>query len=166
MAHGNKNAAVYAGTFDPITLGHLDIVDRGLHIFDKMYVAVAEDIKPGGVFTTEERIQLVKDSVREFGDRVGVQGLSGLLVDHARNLGVKVVVRGLRAVSDYEYESQMAMTNRRLAPEIETIFLMTSWKYSFISSSTVREIARNKGELSFMVPPVVEVSLRDKFSCQ
>ncbi|MDD2943622.1 MAG: pantetheine-phosphate adenylyltransferase [bacterium] len=160
------NSAVYAGTFDPITFGHCDIVERALHIFDSLVIAVAEGNKSGGVFSVAERVSLVEQSLAGFADRVRVEAFSGLLVDYAKKRGMSVVVRGLRAVSDYEYESQMAMTNRQLSPDLETIFLMTSWKYSFVSSSTVREVARNAGDVSSLVPDAVTKALMRRFPCQ
>lgn len=163
MSSGRAKSAVYAGTFDPITYGHCDIVERALKIFDLVYVAVTADQKPTGFFQVTQRVELVKKALEAHGDRVIVSSFSGLLVDYVRRLDQRVIVRGLRAVSDYDYEAQMAMTNRRLADDIETMFLMTSWQYSFVSSSIVREVARNGGDVSSLVPPCVEECVRGRF---
>jgi pantetheine-phosphate adenylyltransferase len=160
--------AVYAGTFDPITNGHLDIVLRASGIFDKLHVAVVEHPNKKTLFTAEERVALVRRSVESCGSaiaqKVSVSSFGGLLVEYIRNIGCQVVIRGLRAVSDYEYEAQMAIINRHLAEEIETVFLMTSDRCSFISSSIVREIAKLGGDVSGLVPPPVNEKLCAVFS--
>lgn len=160
----DRNIAVYAGTFDPITNGHLDIVKRATRVFSKVVVAVANNRAKDPLFAVEERMQLARDSVAEFGEQVSVTSFSGLLVNHCRELGAAIIIRGLRAVSDYEYESQMAMTNRQLSSEVETVFLMTSKNCSFISASIVRDIARHGGELSTFVPENVQRRLEKLYS--
>lgn len=158
--------AVYAGTFDPITNGHQDIITRAATIFDEVIVAVVEESKKRTLFSGEERRALVQEVVALMdptGCAVRVELFSGLLVDYVRERGCNVVVRGLRAVSDYEYEAQMAIINRHLAPDVETVFLMTSDHCSFISSSVVREIARNRGDVSGLVPPPVVARLEHHY---
>lgn len=161
---GGSDLAIYAGTFDPITNGHLDIIQRAVGIFEKVRVSVVVESKKKTWFDAEERVRLVEEalSVLPIADRkrVAVGSFEGLLVDHVRELGGKVVIRGLRAVSDYEYEAQMAVINRHLAEDVETVFLMTSDHCSFISSSVVREILRNGGDVSGLVPPPVSRKLR------
>ena len=156
-----KGLGVYAGTFDPITNGHFDIIKRAAHVFDKLVVAVADVQKPGVLFSVEDRVEMVREAISSWGEPVEVCSFRGLLVKFVRSLGSRVVIRGLRAVSDYEYESQMAVTNRQLDSEIETFFIMTSKEYSFISSSIVKEIACHGGDYSEFVPAHV-VSKLDK----
>ncbi len=155
--------AVYAGTFDPITNGHQDIIIRAANIFDKLHIAVVAQPNKKTLFSAEERVELVRTSVNVLGpalvSKVAVCSFGGLLVEYIRSIGVKVVIRGLRAVSDYEYEAQMAIINRHLAEEIETVFLMTSDSCSFISASIVREIAKLGGDVSGLVPPPVNEKL-------
>lgn len=153
--HLVKGLGVYAGTFDPITNGHFDIIKRAAHVFDKLVVAVADVDKPGMLFSVEARVEMVREAILSWGEPVEVCSFSGLLVKFVRSLGSRVVIRGLRAVSDYEYESQMAVTNRQLDSDIETFFIMTSKEYSFLSSSIVKEIARHGGDYSEFVPPHV-----------
>jgi pantetheine-phosphate adenylyltransferase len=155
--------AVYAGTFDPITNGHRDVVERAVKIFGKVFFAVAESPSKNPLFTVGEREELAKLSLADLGGAVEVVSFSGLLVDLARKIGASVIVRGLRAVSDYEYESQMAVINRQLDPEIETVFLMTSKSSSFISSSIVRQVAMVNGDVSSMVPEPVNKALIHRF---
>lgn len=154
--------AIYAGTFDPITLGHLDLIERAARIFDKLIVAVAKTSRKAAVlFTAEERAALVREVVKKY-PNVEVDSFDGLLVDYAHSKGVHVVVRGLRAFSDFEFEFQMALTNRKLAPDIETIFLMPNEDYSYVTSSTVREVAQFGGDTSDFVAGPVEKALRAK----
>lgn len=156
--------AIYAGTFDPITLGHLDVVRRAAHVFERLIVAVsASSRKPEAMFSIEERLDMVRDSVAELGN-TEVEPFDGLLVDHAHARGARVLVRGLRAFSDFEFEFQMALTNRRLAPDIETLFLMPSEEYSYVSSSTVREIARFGGALEAFVPAPALARIRNRIT--
>lgn len=160
--------AVYAGTFDPMTLGHLDIVERALGIFSKLIVAVVQNPKKSAMLTAEERAKLVRDSIRvlhkDLQAKIEVMVFSGLLVDFVREQKSGVVIRGLRAVTDYEYEAQMAIINRHLAADIETVFLMTSDSCSFISSSVVREIYFNGGDVSGLVPEPVNKFLISRLS--
>ncbi len=150
--------AIYAGTFDPITYGHLDLVERAAKIFDRLMVSVAESRAKGTLFCMEERVTLVKQVVAEF-PNVEVNSFSGLLVDHVRAQGARVIVRGLRAFSDFEFEFQMALTNRCMAPDVETIFLMPKEEYSYVSSSSIREIAAMGGDPGLFVPPAVKEAL-------
>lgn len=154
--------AVYPGTFDPVTLGHLDVVKRACRLFDRVIVAVAERKDKRPLFALEERIELVRRSVAGL-PRVEVKGFTGLLVDFVRQEQACAVVRGLRAVMDFDYEFQMAMTNRKLAAELETVFFVPSEKYFYLSSSLVRELAAAHGQLSCFVPEPVERALREKF---
>jgi pantetheine-phosphate adenylyltransferase len=154
--------AVYPGTFDPVTYGHLDIIRRACRMFPRVRVLVAAGHhakRP--LFSLEERLELVRESIREL-PQVEVDVLDGLLVAYARKHGVQVVVRGLRAVSDFEYEFQMALTNRKLYSELETVFLMPNEKYTYLSSSLVRELAELEGELSDFVPDFVARKLRER----
>ena len=150
--------AVYPGTFDPITLGHVDVVRRGLQVFDRIVVAVAERAEKSPSFSHAERIAMAQET---FADepRVEVQGFSCLLVDFARRLGAVAILRGLRAASDFEYEFQMATMNRRLAPELETFFVAAAEEYMFVSSSLIREIAAMGGDASAFVPTPVAARL-------
>jgi len=150
--------AVYPGTFDPVTNGHLDLVDRGSKHVDRLVLAILRNEDKQPMFTVEERMELLREAVSSW-DNVSVDTFDGLLVDYARRLGATLILRGLRAVSDFEYELQMAMMNRRLAPELETAFLMPSEAYSYVSSRLVREVARLGGDLSGLVPPNVEAAL-------
>jgi pantetheine-phosphate adenylyltransferase len=157
----NKRA-VYPGTFDPFTAAHLDSVKRALRIFDEVIIAVAPSQKKRPLFTLEERITMIKKSVEGL-DSVRVDSFTGLLVDYVKKKKGVAIIRGLRAISDFEYELQMALMNRRLNPEIETIFLMPSEEYSFLTSSMVKEVASFGGSVSTLVPEVVEKALREKF---
>ena len=149
-------AAIYAGTFDPLTLGHLDVAERAAHVFDRLVLAVAELPNKRVMFSTEERVELARKSLSHLGNVV-VRPFGGLLVEWARAQGISTIVRGLRAFSDFEYEFQMALTNRKLAPDIETFFLMPNADYSYVSSSMVREIASLHGEVErFVTAPVAE----------
>jgi len=156
------NLAVYGGTFDPITNGHLDIIEGALKVFDKLVVAVATSAAKNPLFTVEERKELIEGATIHVKDRVIVDTFSGLLVDCVKKHGSKVIVRGLRAVSDYEYEAQMAMMNTQLCAEIQTVFLHTTQRSAFISSSLARQIAHFKGDIATLVPMNVELALREK----
>lgn len=154
--------AIYAGTFDPITLGHLDVIQRAAKVVDKLILAVAVSSRKQPLFTLEERMALARASVEGIGN-VEVDRFDGLLVDYARSRGVRLLIRGLRAFSDFEFEFQMALTNRKLAPDIETLFLMPNEDYSYVSSSTVREVAQFGGDVSQFVPEPVQDALAKKF---
>ncbi len=154
--------AIYPGTFDPITNGHLDLVRRGSRLFDRLIVAIADSGSKGPTFSLEERIDLAKAALMDL-DNVEVVGFSILLAQFARDVGAKVLLRGLRAVSDFEYEFQLASMNRRLVPEVETMFLTPAEKYSFISASLVKEVARLGGNVKDFVHPVVLEALKNRF---
>ncbi len=156
----NKKA-IYAGTFDPMTLGHLDVVERAAKIFPELVVGVAAVTGKTTQFTQQERLELVTACVADL-PHVSVEPFDGLLVDYARFRNAAVLIRGLRAFSDFEYEFQMALTNRRLAPDIETLFLMPKQDYSFISSTNIRQVAALGGDVSEFVPAVVEAALKAK----
>jgi len=151
-------SAMYPGTFDPITLGHEDLVRRACRLFDKVVVAIAANPGKEPMFTLKERVTLAEDALREF-DNVEVTGYEGLTVDFARKNGLQVIVRGLRAISDFEYEFQLANMNRHLTDEVETAFLTPTEKYTYISSSLVREIASMGGDISEFVSPDVNTAL-------
>ena len=158
----NKITAIYPGTFDPITNGHLDLVARAAQLFDEVIIAVAENKTKSPLFSLDERVALAKIVTAEF-KNVYVIGFDNLLVECAKQQGARVILRGLRAVSDFEYEFQMAGMNRRLAPELETVFLTPAEQYEFISSSMIREIARLNGNVSCFVPECVHQQLIEKF---
>lgn len=155
--------AIYAGTFDPVTLGHMDIIERAVEIFETVILAVAVETPKDTLFTLKQRVTMARQVVRHL-PSVQVESFTGLLVAHAQARGVHVLLRGLRAYSDFEYEFQMALTNRKLAPEIETLFMMPNEIHSYVSSSTVREVARLGGDTSEFVPPVVNKAIRKKLS--
>ncbi len=156
-----ETSAIYPGSFDPITNGHVDIIDRGLKVFEQVIVAVLENPKKRPLFTTKERVRMIQD-IFASKKEVEVRAFDGLLVDFARAQGTRVVIRGLRAISDFEYEFQMALMNRSLAPDIETFFMMPSVNYSFLSSNLVREVAGLGGSVEGLVPPSVARKLRNK----
>jgi pantetheine-phosphate adenylyltransferase len=154
--------AVYPGSFDPITKGHEDLIQRSLGFVDKVVVAVAVNVAKQPLFSLDERVALIRQCV---GDRrVDVQAFDGLLVEFAKEVGATVIVRGLRAVSDFEYEFQMALMNRNLGPEIETVFLVPAFDLTYLSSSLVREVARFGGDVSALVHPAVRQALKRKFA--
>jgi pantetheine-phosphate adenylyltransferase len=155
--------AVYPGSFDPITNGHIDLIERALCIFDRVIVAVAEQLSKSPLFTMKERVEMVRETTKKY-DRVIVDQISGLTVDYVKAQGTSVIVRGLRAISDFEFELQMALMNRKLNSEIETVFLMPSIQYSYIKSSLVKEVASLGGCLEGLVPDPVIQKLREKFS--
>lgn len=155
--------AICPGSFDPVTLGHLDIVKRGASVFEEVVVAVLNNNEKDPLFSVEERVALLKETTKHL-PNVRVDSFDGLLIDYARSIGAKAVIRGLRAVSDFEYEMQVASINRKLDEEIETFFIMTNNQYSFLSSSIVKEVAKYDASVKGLVPPVVEAALRDKFS--
>ena len=154
--------AIYAGSFDPITRGHEDLMMRSLQFVDRLVVAVARSAGKSPVFTLEERVALIKSALADE-TRIEVRGFDGLLVDFARSVDAQLLIRGLRAVSDFEYEYQMALMNRHLAPGIETVFMVPSLDTTYISASLVREVARFGGDVSELVHPAVASALRGKF---
>lgn len=157
----SKPVALYPGSFDPVTFGHLDIIERAAGTFDRLIVAVGRNSTKSPLFTTDERVELLRTCCLRW-PNVTVMPFEGLLVFFARQQGAQVIVKGLRAVSDFEYEFQMALANRQQAPDIETLFMMTSAEHSYLSSSIVKEVARLGGDVTHLVPPPVEQALRDK----
>lgn len=153
--------AVYPGSFDPVTLGHLDIIKRTAQMFDRVIVGVLNNRSKSPLFTAKERVAILQEVTKEF-PNVEVQDFEGLLIDFVRQNGADVVVRGLRAITDFEYELQMAQTNRVMAPEIDTIFLTTNLKYSYLSSSIVKEIAEYGGDITEFVHPAVAEKVRER----
>ncbi|HKA59654.1 MAG TPA: pantetheine-phosphate adenylyltransferase [Gemmatimonadales bacterium] len=154
--------AVYPGSFDPITKGHEDLIHRSLEFVDQLIVAVAVNVSKQPLFSLDERVALIKAAVTD--GRVDVQSFEGLLAEFAKKVGASVIVRGLRAVSDFEYEFQMALMNRNLAPKLETVFLVPAFDLTYLSSSLVREVARFGGDVSSLVHPVVQKALKRKFA--
>jgi pantetheine-phosphate adenylyltransferase len=154
--------ALYPGTFDPVTNGHLDILLRACELFDEVIVGVATDNNKSTLFTLEERIRLIQEAIPTF-NNVSVQGYHGLTTEFAKKCGAHTIVRGLRAIADFEYELQLALMNKELAPEIETIFLMTQSKNLFISSSAIKQVAALGTDISAFVPPHVEKALLHKY---
>jgi len=154
--------AVYPGSFDPITNGHLDLIQRALRIFDHIIVAVATNAFKQSLFTIEERMEMIRESLKDH-PRITIDSFDGLLVNYARSQKARAILRGLRAVTDFEYEFQMAMMNRRLEPEVETVFLMTGLRWVFLSSSILKEAAVHGGNIEGMVPDIVVKKLREKF---
>lgn len=153
--------AIYPGSFDPVTNGHLDLIERGSTIFDRLIVAVLRNTEKDPLFSTAERVEMLRDATQKF-TNVEVDLFDGLLVDYVRTRDAQVILRGIRAISDYEYELQMAMMNRRLAPHVETVFMLPAEQYSYLSARLVREIARLGGAVQGLVPPAVELRLRNK----
>jgi pantetheine-phosphate adenylyltransferase len=151
--------AIYPGSFDPVTNGHLDLIERGEKMFDRLIVAVLKE----PMFSVPERVEMLREVTRQW-ESVEIDVFEGLLVDYARKRGAAVILRGIRAVSDYEYELQMALMNRKLEPRLETVFMMPGETYSYLSAKVVREIAHFGGPLTGLVPPTVEQRLRAKVS--
>jgi len=160
-----KNAAIYPGSFDPLTNGHLDILERSVKMFDKVVVTVAVNNKKTAVFTGKERILLIKETIKNkpWAHKVEIEQFTGLLIDYARQKEINILLRGVRQLSDFEYEFRMALTNRRLAPEIDTVFMMPDEQLTFISATIVKEIAAWNGDLSSFVPDHVAKALKEKF---
>ena len=158
----NKQIAIYPGSFDPITYGHLDIIERGLEVFSQIIIAVARNSEKKSLFSTIERITLIEEAIGN-NPRVTVETFDGLLVDYVVSRGSRVILRGLRAVSDFEYEFQIAQMNHNLKREVETLFMMTSVPYGYLSSSIVKEVAGLQGPVESLVPPVVRKALAEKF---
>ena len=160
-ASDSPRIGVYPGSFDPVTRGHEDLIRRSLAFVDQVIVAVAVNVAKQPLFTLEERVSLLRETIRL--PEVDIRSFDGLLVDFARSVGAAVIVRGLRAVSDFEYEFQMALMNRTLAPTLETVFLVPAFDLTYLSSSLVREVARFGGDVSQLVQPSVQQALRKKF---
>jgi pantetheine-phosphate adenylyltransferase len=157
--------AIYPGSFDPITNGHVDLVKRTLSIFDRVIIAIARNPdKDDSLFTLDERLEMIRDVFRGLGKRVTAESFDGLLVKYAKKSGAKVIIRGLRAVSDFEYEFQMAMMNRELEPGLETLFMMTGQDHFYISSRLVKEVVSLGGDISGFVPRIVQKKLKEKFA--
>jgi pantetheine-phosphate adenylyltransferase len=155
--------AVYPGTFDPVTYGHLDVIERVSSLFDKVFVAVAHSGHKQPVFSVEERIEMLTEAVAKY-DNVEVDDFDGLVVDYAKSKSAKVVVRGLRMISDFEYEFQMALTNRKISPDIETVFMMPNESYSYLSSKLIKEVAFMNADVSKFVPKNVEEKLKERIA--
>lgn len=158
----DKKIAVVPGSFDPITNGHIDIIKRAAEVFDIVYVSVLNNSSKKPLFSTEERIQLIKEVMQDT-PNIHVESSSGLLIEYAKAKNAKVIVRGLRAVSDFEYEMQITSMNRVLDENIETFFIMTKNQYSFLSSSIVKEVAKYGGDVRELVPEAIEKALKDKY---
>jgi len=152
---------IYPGSFDPFTFGHLDIIERGSKVFDKMVVAVAHNVSKKTTFSIEERVEVIEEVFKN-NNKVEVDSFKGLLVDYSKSKGTNIVLRGMRSVSDFEYEMQMAHANKSLDPELETVFMVTSSKYSHISSSLIMEIVSLGGSAGDLVPEIVEKKLKQK----
>ncbi|GAA0334810.1 pantetheine-phosphate adenylyltransferase [Oceanobacillus oncorhynchi subsp. oncorhynchi] len=158
-----RKLAICPGSFDPVTNGHLDIIRRGAKVFEEIVVTVFNNQSKSPLFTVEERMQLLEESLKDL-PNVRVDSSSGLLMDYAEEVGATAVIRGLRAVSDFEYEMQITSMNRKLNEDVETLFMMTNTKYSFLSSSMVKEAAKYQGNISGLVPDVVETALKQKYN--
>lgn len=163
MSGLKQRRALYPGSFDPVTFGHIDLIDRARQLFDQVYIAVAINEEKKPLFSVEERLKLLKQAA---GQKKGVtiDTFEGLIVEYAKRNGIGIIIRGLRATSDFDYEFQMALTNRQLAVEIDTMFLMPSEKHFYISSRLIKEIARLGGDVSRFVPPFVNRAIAEKFA--
>src|SRR5260370_34961210 len=164
VPHMKTSIAIYPGSFDPVTNGHLDLIERGAKMFDLLIVAVLRNAEKSPLFSVTERGEMLREVTRQW-SAVEVEVFDGLLVDYARKRHAGVILRGIRAISDYEYELQMALMNRKLEPRLETVFMLPGETYSYLSAKLVREIAQLGGPLTGLVPPAVENRLRDKISC-
>jgi pantetheine-phosphate adenylyltransferase len=157
------SVAIYPGSFDPVTNGHLDLIARGEKMFDRLIVAVLKNVEKQPLFSLDERVDMLREVTKQW-DSVEVDVFDGLLVDYARKRGAAVILRGIRAISDYEYELQMALMNRKLEPRLETVFMLPGESFSYLSAKLVREIAQLGGPLTGLVPAIVEQRLRSKVS--
>ena len=155
--------AVYPGTFDPVTNGHIDIIERSLKLFDKLYVVVGDNPQKTPTLTSEERVWILKEALKKHNNRIEVEHFEGLLLNYVKKKKSNVIIRGLRAISDFEFEFSRALLNRELEGDIETIFIMTKDDYAFISSSIIKEIAMFGGSVKGFVPEIVEIKLKEKF---
>ena len=155
--------AVYPGAFDPVTNGHIDVIERALKLFDKLYILVGENPQKTATFSPEERVGMLKESLKKHNSRIEIEHFNGQLLEYVKKKKSNVIIRGLRAISDFEFEFQRAQFNREFAKDVETIFLMTKDDYAFLSSSIVKEIAMFSGSVKGFVPPIVEKKLKEKF---
>ena len=153
---------IYPGTFDPVTYGHIDIIKRAVELFDRVIVTVAKNVGKTCLFSVDERVEMLRESLKDY-DKVEVDSFDGLVVDHARELGAVGIIRGLRAVSDFEYEFQMALMNRKLEEDLATIFLMPHERFTYLNSTIIRNLAQFQGDVSDFVPEVVVKKLKEKF---
>ncbi|KPA16378.1 Phosphopantetheine adenylyltransferase [Candidatus Magnetomorum sp. HK-1] len=156
-----KRIAIYPGSFDPVTNGHLDILERGLYIFDQVIMAILINPSKKSLFTIDERVDMLKDSTKKI-DNVEIGTFNGLLVDYAKERNAVAILRGMRAVSDFEYEFQLALMNRRLNRDVQTVFLMTGLRWIYTSSSIIKEAARFDGDITGMVPPIIQERIKEK----
>ncbi len=156
---------IYPGMFDPVTNGHIDVVKRATELFDEVVVTVGRNPAKVGLFSTEERVEMLRESLKDF-DNVRVDSFDGLMVEHAKELGAIGIIRGLRAITDFEYEFQMALMNRKLSNDIKTIFLMPHEKYTYLNSTIIRNLAMFGADVSKFVPPIVERKLKEKYPQQ
>jgi len=161
-----SNIAVYPGSFDPITNGHIDLLERGLQIFDRIIIAIASNPGKTPLFTIEERCNMIKTALADhpMGDRITIDLFHGLLVDYVKGIPAKAILRGLRAISDFEYEFQMALMNRKLCTDVETLFIMTGMRWIYISSRIIKEVVMSGGCVTGLVPEIVEKKLAEKLS--
>ena len=155
--------AIYAGSFDPITSGHVDIIKRGAKVFDKIYVVLMENTTKSHLFSLDERVRFLKESIEDLGDRVEVDVYTGLIADYCNIKDTYILIRGLRALTDFEYEFQMATINRKLNKEVESVFFVASNEYTYVSSSNIKQIAEFGGDVSTMVPKCVNKALIEKY---
>ncbi len=159
----DPTTAVYPGTFDPITNGHIDIIERALGLFDRIIIAIAVNAQKEPLFSLEERIELIRQCFKPENKRIKIDTTSGLIVDYAEQQGACAIVRGLRAVSDFDYEFQLALMNRKLARKVDTIFLMTGFRWIYISSSIIKDAAKHNGDISGLVPDHIQKALQNKY---